>query len=114
MEKKKYPIGPENYVLHEEIGQGATASVHRALCVPFNEIVAIKILDFERDNADLVKFLSFCCLNFFFPVIFILYFLFIEFDKVGFQFKFHCQYHRTKSSLRKYIFGKCRASSPDT
>ena len=67
MEKKKYPIGPENYVLHEEIGQGATASVHRALCVPFNEIVAIKILDFERDNADLVKFLSFCCLNFFSP-----------------------------------------------
>ncbi|KAL9386483.1 hypothetical protein Peur_019607 [Populus x canadensis] len=53
MEKKKYPIGPENYVLYEEIGQGATASVHRALCVPFNEIVAIKILDFERDNADL-------------------------------------------------------------
>ncbi|KAJ6694868.1 SERINE/THREONINE-PROTEIN KINASE FRAY2 [Salix koriyanagi] len=53
MEKKKYPIGPENYVLYEEIGQGATASVHRALCVPFNEIVAIKILDFERDNIDL-------------------------------------------------------------
>ncbi|XP_073264476.1 uncharacterized protein [Populus alba] len=53
MEKKKYPIGPENYDLYEEIGQGATASVHRALCVPFNEIVAIKILDFERDNADL-------------------------------------------------------------
>uniref|UniRef100_A0A6N2JXW4 Protein kinase domain-containing protein n=1 Tax=Salix viminalis TaxID=40686 RepID=A0A6N2JXW4_SALVM len=53
MEKKKYPIGPENYVLYEEIGQGATASVHRALCVPLNEIVAIKILDFERDNIDL-------------------------------------------------------------
>ncbi|KAH8523087.1 hypothetical protein H0E87_003662 [Populus deltoides] len=53
MEKKKYPIGSENYLLYEEVGQGVSASVHRALCVPFDEIVAIKILDFERDNADL-------------------------------------------------------------
>ncbi|XP_059457227.1 uncharacterized protein LOC132187077 isoform X4 [Corylus avellana] len=53
MEKKKYPIGPENYTLYEEVGQGVSASVHRALCKPFNEIVAIKILDFERGNCDL-------------------------------------------------------------
>nr|XP_048317962.1 STE20/SPS1-related proline-alanine-rich protein kinase isoform X2 [Ziziphus jujuba var. spinosa] len=53
MEKKKYPIGPEHYTLYEEVGQGVSASVHRALCKPFNEIVAIKILDFERDNCDL-------------------------------------------------------------
>ncbi|KAK7293974.1 hypothetical protein RJT34_16857 [Clitoria ternatea] len=53
LEKKKYPIGAEHYVLYEEIGQGVSASVHRALCVPFNEVVAIKILDFERDNCDL-------------------------------------------------------------
>ncbi|XP_015577858.2 serine/threonine-protein kinase OSR1 [Ricinus communis] len=53
MEKKKYPIGAEFYVLYEEVGQGVTASVHRALCIPFDEIVAIKILDFERDNSDL-------------------------------------------------------------
>ncbi|XP_061355961.1 uncharacterized protein LOC133300432 [Gastrolobium bilobum] len=52
-EKKKYPIGPEHYLLYEEIGQGVSASVHRALCLPFNEVVAIKILDFERDNCDL-------------------------------------------------------------
>ncbi|KAH1240096.1 Serine/threonine-protein kinase fray2 [Glycine max] len=52
-EKKKYPIGSEHYLLYEEIGQGVSASVHRALCVPFNEVVAIKILDFERDNCDL-------------------------------------------------------------
>ena len=57
MEKKKYPIRSENYTLYEEVGQGVSASVHRALCVPFDEIVAIKILDFERDNADLVNFL---------------------------------------------------------
>ncbi|CAL5327540.1 unnamed protein product [Camellia sinensis] len=53
MEKKKYPIGPEHYTLYEEVGQGVSASVHRAVCIPHNEIVAIKILDFERDNCDL-------------------------------------------------------------
>ncbi|XP_040989366.1 serine/threonine-protein kinase BLUS1 isoform X2 [Juglans microcarpa x Juglans regia] len=53
MEKKKYPIGPEHYTLFEEVGQGVSASVHRALCKPFDEIVAIKILDFERGNCDL-------------------------------------------------------------
>lgn len=67
MEKKKYPIGPEFYTLYEEIGQGVSASVLRALCVPLNEIVAIKILDFERDNCDLVISLicPFFLLNFF-------------------------------------------------
>ncbi|GKU92727.1 hypothetical protein SLEP1_g6419 [Rubroshorea leprosula] len=53
MEKRKYPIGAQHYTLYEEIGQGVSASVHRAQCIPFNEIVAIKILDFERDNCDL-------------------------------------------------------------
>ncbi|KAL1814518.1 serine/threonine-protein kinase BLUS1-like [Daucus carota subsp. sativus] len=53
MEKKKFPIGPQNYTLYEEIGQGVSASVFRALCIPHNEVVAIKILDFERDNCDL-------------------------------------------------------------
>ena len=54
-EKKKYPIGSEHYTIYEEIGQGVSASVYRALCNPLNEIVAIKILDFERCNSDLVK-----------------------------------------------------------
>ncbi|CAK9186862.1 unnamed protein product [Ilex paraguariensis] len=51
--KKKYPIGAEHYTLYEDVGQGVSASVYRAICVPFNEIVAIKILDFERDNSNL-------------------------------------------------------------
>ncbi|KAL6972928.1 non-specific serine,threonine protein kinase [Sarracenia purpurea var. burkii] len=55
MEKKKYPIGPEHYTLYEEIGHGGSASVHRALCIPLDEIVAIKILDFEQDKSDLNK-----------------------------------------------------------
>lgn len=55
MEKeKKYPIGAEHYTLYEEVGTGASASVYRALCNPLNEIVAVKILDFERNNCDLV------------------------------------------------------------
>ncbi|XP_016451877.1 uncharacterized protein LOC107776492 isoform X1 [Nicotiana tabacum] len=49
----QYPIGSEYYSLYEEIGQGVSALVHRALCNPLNEIVAIKILDFERDKCDL-------------------------------------------------------------
>ncbi|KAK4587839.1 hypothetical protein RGQ29_019016 [Quercus rubra] len=53
MEKKKYPIGAEHYTLYEEVGAGVSASVHRALCTPLNEVVAVKILDFERDNCDL-------------------------------------------------------------
>ncbi|GMI77818.1 hypothetical protein like AT1G79640 [Hibiscus trionum] len=53
MEKKKYPIGPEHYILYEEVGQGVSASVYRALCIPSNDVVAIKILDFERENCDL-------------------------------------------------------------
>ncbi|KAK2976607.1 hypothetical protein RJ640_021409, partial [Escallonia rubra] len=38
MEKKKYPIGAEFYTLYEEVGQGVSASVHRALCIPHKEI----------------------------------------------------------------------------
>ncbi|GAA0152396.1 non-receptor serine/threonine protein kinase [Lithospermum erythrorhizon] len=53
MEKKNYPIGAEHYMLYEEVGVGVSASVLRALCIPLDEVVAIKILDFERDNCDL-------------------------------------------------------------
>ncbi|KAK9066034.1 hypothetical protein SSX86_015436 [Deinandra increscens subsp. villosa] len=53
MEKRKYPVGAEHYELYEEVGQGVSASVFRAMCIPNSEIVAIKILDFERGNSDL-------------------------------------------------------------
>ncbi|KAH6758644.1 Protein kinase superfamily protein [Perilla frutescens var. frutescens] len=52
-ERKKYPIGAEHYTLFEEVGTGVSASVNRALCNSLNEVVAIKILDFERTNCDL-------------------------------------------------------------
>uniref|UniRef100_A0A3Q7HTC2 Protein kinase domain-containing protein n=1 Tax=Solanum lycopersicum TaxID=4081 RepID=A0A3Q7HTC2_SOLLC len=51
--RTQYPIGSEQYTVYEEIGKGVSALVHRALCIPLNEIVAIKILDFERDKCDL-------------------------------------------------------------
>lgn len=57
MEKKKYPIHAEEYELFELIGDGGSATVHRARCIPFDEIVAVKILDFER-NSDLVRLMA--------------------------------------------------------
>ncbi|XP_076929652.1 uncharacterized protein LOC143594154 [Bidens hawaiensis] len=51
--KKKYPVNAKDYKLYEEIGEGVSASVYRALCVPLNEIVAIKVLDLEKCNNDL-------------------------------------------------------------
>jgi hypothetical protein len=54
MTKRQYPNRAKEYQLLEQIGNGATAIVHRALCVPFDEIVAVKIVDLERSNGDLV------------------------------------------------------------
>ncbi|KAI3982589.1 hypothetical protein MKX01_031328 [Papaver californicum] len=54
MEKQqKYPLGAEHYNLYEEIGRGASATVYRAVCIPSQETVAIKVLDFERDKSEL-------------------------------------------------------------
>ncbi|AQK55898.1 Protein kinase superfamily protein [Zea mays] len=52
-ERRKYPIHMEDYELYEEIGQGVSAIVYRALCKPLDEIVAVKVVDFERTNSDL-------------------------------------------------------------
>ncbi|KAL6911617.1 hypothetical protein ACP4OV_000422 [Aristida adscensionis] len=52
-ERRKYPIHVEDYELYEEVGQGVSAIVYRALCKPLDEIVAVKVLDFERTNSDL-------------------------------------------------------------
>ncbi|KAI3784725.1 hypothetical protein L1987_43830 [Smallanthus sonchifolius] len=51
--KKKFPLDAKDYKLYEEIGEGVSASVYRALCVPLNETVAIKVLDLEKCNNDL-------------------------------------------------------------
>ncbi|KAK7381403.1 hypothetical protein VNO78_34066 [Psophocarpus tetragonolobus] len=51
--EKRFPLSAEDYKLYEEVGEGVSASVYRALCVPLNEIVAIKVLDLEKCNNDL-------------------------------------------------------------
>lgn len=51
--EKKFPLNAESYKLYEEVGEGVSATVHRALCIPLNEIVAIKVLDLEKCNNDL-------------------------------------------------------------
>lgn len=52
--EKKFPVNAKDYELYEEVGEGVSAIVYRALCIPLNEIVAIKVLDLERCNNDLV------------------------------------------------------------
>ncbi|GFP99957.1 serine/threonine-protein kinase fray2 [Phtheirospermum japonicum] len=51
--EKKFPLTAKDYKLYEEIGEGVSATVYRALCVPLNENVAIKVLDLEKCNNDL-------------------------------------------------------------
>lgn len=56
--EKKFPVNAKDYTLYEEVGDGVSATVYRALCIPLNEIVAIKVLDLEKCNNDLVSLLS--------------------------------------------------------
>lgn len=51
---KRFPVDPKDYELYEEVGEGVSATVYRALCIPLNEVVAIKVLDLERCRNDLV------------------------------------------------------------
>jgi serine/threonine protein kinase len=53
-EKRIYPVTAGEYKLLEEIGQGVSATVYRAVCLPFKEVVAIKALDLEKCNSNLV------------------------------------------------------------
>ncbi|KAI3858812.1 hypothetical protein MKX03_015749 [Papaver bracteatum] len=51
--QQKHPLGAEHYNLFEEIGSGATATIYRAVCIPTQETVAIKVLDFEKEKSEL-------------------------------------------------------------
>ncbi|KAA8548109.1 hypothetical protein F0562_004630 [Nyssa sinensis] len=53
LSEKKFPVNAKDYKLYEDVGEGVSATVYRALCIPLNEIVAIKVLDLERCNNDL-------------------------------------------------------------
>lgn len=50
--EKKFPLEAKHYKLYEEVGEGVSATVYRALCIPLNEVVAIKVLDLEKCNND--------------------------------------------------------------
>ncbi|XP_054802513.1 serine/threonine-protein kinase BLUS1-like isoform X2 [Prosopis cineraria] len=51
--EKRFPLNAKDYELYEEVGEGVGATVYRALCIPLNKIVAIKVLDLEKCNNDL-------------------------------------------------------------
>jgi serine/threonine-protein kinase OSR1/STK39 len=55
IEKKNYPLLASDYKLLEEIGKGVSAVVYRAKCIPLNEFIAIKALDLDRCNSNLVS-----------------------------------------------------------
>lgn len=50
---KTYSANPSDYKLLEEVGYGASATVYRAIYLPFNEVVAVKCLDLDRCNSNL-------------------------------------------------------------
>eukprot|EP00798_Chlamydomonas_sp_ICE-L_P005832 gene5832-6116_t len=45
--ERDYPTDAKSYELREECGRGVSASVHKALCKPSNEIVAVKKMNLE-------------------------------------------------------------------
>ncbi|KAG6719955.1 hypothetical protein I3842_03G033600 [Carya illinoinensis] len=51
--EKRFPVNAKDYKLYEEVGEGVSATVYRALCIPRNQIVAIKVLDLEKCNNDM-------------------------------------------------------------
>ncbi|XP_074376509.1 serine/threonine-protein kinase BLUS1 isoform X2 [Apium graveolens] len=51
--ERRFPLNEQDYRLFEEVGEGVSATVYRALCIPLNETVAIKVLDLEKCNNDL-------------------------------------------------------------
>lgn len=57
--KMVYPVTAAQYKLLEEIGYGLGSTVHRAICLLYNEVVAIKTLDLESSNANLVITIGF-------------------------------------------------------
>ncbi|VVA36432.1 PREDICTED: serine/threonine-kinase [Prunus dulcis] len=45
---RSHSANPSDYKLLEEVGYGASATVYRAIYLPFNEVVAVKCLDLDR------------------------------------------------------------------
>ncbi|KAL5710793.1 non-specific serine/threonine protein kinase [Ranunculus cassubicifolius] len=52
--EKNFPLSAKDYEMYEEVGEGVSATVYRALCIPLNVTVAVKVLDLEKCNNDSV------------------------------------------------------------
>lgn len=57
---RSHSANPSDYKLLEEVGYGASATVYRAIYLPFNEVVAVKCLDLDRCGSNFVSFLLLC------------------------------------------------------
>ncbi|KAG6399165.1 hypothetical protein SASPL_140640 [Salvia splendens] len=55
---KSYSANSNDYKLLEEVGYGASATVFRAIYLPYNEVVAVKCLDLDRCHSNLVSSLG--------------------------------------------------------
>lgn len=53
--QRTYSANRSDYKLLEEVGYGASATVYRAIYLPSNEVVAVKCLDLDRCNSNLVS-----------------------------------------------------------
>lgn len=53
--QRGFSVNPKDYKLMEEVGHGASAVVYRAIYLPTNQVVAIKCLDLDRCNSNLVR-----------------------------------------------------------
>jgi serine/threonine protein kinase len=53
--RRVYKASAEDYKLLEEVGYGANAVVYRAIYLPSNDVVAVKCLDLDRCNSNLVS-----------------------------------------------------------
>lgn len=91
--KNVYPADINAYHILREIGQGSSATVYKAKCIPLNEIVAIKIIDLERVQGALQDALVCICRIFLvcFTIINVRFF-FTERDKSAFLIitSMHC------------------------
>ncbi|GLU17577.1 hypothetical protein SLE2022_339380 [Rubroshorea leprosula] len=52
-DQRTYSANHSDYKLLEEVGHGASATLYRAIYLPFNEVVAVKCLDLDRCNSNL-------------------------------------------------------------
>lgn len=113
--EKKYPLNAADYKLYEEVGEGVSATVHRALCIPLNEIVAIKVLDLEKCNNDLVCGLLFRLFGLLvdLAMVILYFFSFVFCGHIGYEIHFFFWAAERTYSLRSsinlvsYIFSYC-------